>query len=518
MNTQIEMHIAQLKRVLPGLAKIVTRSTHLPVLQCVKVCLSQDAQVLTLQAHNLDEVASVRLPHKTEGLPGDMLVPLEMLTKIVKGCSANQSLQLIGTTQQTRIRYAVAGSFVERLLPHVPVQDWPTVKEISREQQQTVDKAFKIALRQAMECASLDDGRPVLNGVCLDVRERDGHSVVGTDGRHLYEANSFQFNLPEPLIIPDRAFLNWPGFLSDGTWKLSMLAALKEAGAESDSASRNDEAAWFQIDSEHWSYLARGADGQYPNWQQVIPRNTSGWTQITLERAAVDSLLQALPLLPGNEEPSEPVTLVVGKGLSVKARATGQTHCTRIEVRGAIVQGPALETTLNRTYLLRALRFGLHRIELHDSLGPLIFTAPGQRMIIMPMRAHNPTDPPSESNEQCSQNEKATAEPPSATEAETPTETRITVSTETIMAAPDPGNLLGHTNGVNGQEQNGEARSGFKAVLQHIDQIKTDLRAVISELNSTMVLLKTAEKEQRASAKEIETVRTKLREIQNVEI
>ncbi len=82
------------------------------------------------------------------------------------------------------------------------------------------------------------------------------------------------------------------------------------------------------------------------------------------------------------------------------------------------------------------------------------------------------------------------------------------------MTAPERGNLRAHSDGDNGQE----TRSTFRAALEHIDLIKANLRNVIGDLNGALALLKTAEKEQRATAREIETVRAKLKEIQSVSI
>jgi exonuclease VII small subunit len=90
--------------------------------------------------------------------------------------------------------------------------------------------------------------------------------------------------------------------------------------------------------------------------------------------------------------------------------------------------------------------------------------------------------------------------------------------TATTITAPERSNLRAHTNGTNGQEESRDTLSAFKTALEHIDRIKTNLRDVISDLSDAVALLKTAEKEQKASAKEIEAVRAKLREIQSVEI
>ena len=87
--------------------------------------------------------------------------------------------------------------------------------------------------------------------------------------------------------------------------------------------------------------------------------------------------------------------------------------------------------------------------------------------------------------------------------------------TTNTMTAPERSNLKA-PNTTN--EENGENRSAFKAALEQIDGIKSSLRDIIGELGEAMTMLKAAEREQRASAKEIEVFRAKLKEIQSVEI
>ena len=147
----------------------------------------------------------------------------------------------------------VAGSAVDRLVSHFSVTDWPEVKK-TQGPEINLDDTFKQALREALECSSVDSSRYVLNGACMDVTEKVVHYVVGTDGRHLYAGNSFQFSLTESLIVPSRRFIAWPGFMNDGGWKLSMLPKAQGKNQET------EEPAWFEITSEHWSYMAKAID------------------------------------------------------------------------------------------------------------------------------------------------------------------------------------------------------------------------------------------------------------------
>ena len=60
--------------------------------------------------------------------------------------------------------------------------------------------------------------------------------------------------------------------------------------------------------------------------------------------------------------------------------------------------------------------------------------------------------------------------------------------------------------------------SPVKAVIQHIENIKESLKGVLREFADVLDGLKQMEKEKKASDKEMESVREKLREIQNVRI
>jgi DNA polymerase III sliding clamp (beta) subunit (PCNA family) len=521
-NIEIEIPVAELKAVLPGLGKIICRHTTLPVLGCIKVTLDAPGHVICLQAHNLEEVATVRIQNQAAGNPGELLMPFEMLNKIIKGCASDQSVRFIGNKTETKIRYAVAGNFVDRMVDYVPVAEYPAVKVIDREPI-ALDEAFKTALREAIACASEDSTRYVLNGACLDVREPTAHYVVGTDGRHLYSANSFRFNLPESLIIPTRKFVTWPGFVTDGAWRLKMLPAVKVDPKETDKS--KEEPAWFEIHSDHWSYLTRGIDGQYPSWKQVLPADTNNWTQLILGEEAVQMMQQAMPLLPGADSLNQTIVMeVANNSLALRARGKDDKEDTRMLVPAVRIIGTPFEVALNRTYLLQALRFGLHTVRIQDSLTPLVFSEAGKTLIVMPIRLEDPAPPapqPAAENASAPQStsppENAPAAPPSAAGAENPTETeRKEPMTTPVnpMTPPARGNL----NGNSASRKQEESDSAFQAVSDKIDSLKSSLRQVITELTETQNLIKAAAKEKKASQKEVESVRTALRSLQKVEL
>lgn len=524
MKTQIQIPVSELRAVLPGLSKVTPRSSSLPVIQCLKFRLEENGSTLHVQAHNLEEIATVRLTLSEVGTPGTCLVPLDTLNQIVKGCSAEQSVRIISSGSETQISYPVADTWVQRLVPFTPAEDWPQVKDITQEPLQ-LDQSFKEALREALECASSDATRFVLNGACVDARTKDSHCVIGTDGKHLYCANSFAFGELECLIVRSRRFLVWPGFMNDGVWNLRVQPApLPDPAQNTKPSAENTEcSAWFQIQSDRWTYVTRAIDGQYPNWRQVVPSDTRNWTKINLELSAAKKILNALPLLPGGEELNKPVVLAATTGLVLRAKGKDQSCSTVLNVPDATVSGAPVQVALNRSFLVKALEFGLHRIEIHSSLEPLLFRNAGKTMVVMPLRMDETSESttnaaPAGAEGSQSKIENATAVPPSALVVQPSTEERkivpIKVTPDRETPRPENNN---HTE-TGGEQSTNQSGSAFKRALERGERLRAELKQTQAALNEMMLMLKSAEKEQRASAREIEAVRVKLKEIQTVKI
>ena len=144
--------------------------------------------------------------------------------------------------------------------------------------------------------------RIVLQGACLDQSDPACHSVVAADGRHLFTANTFQFTLPQSVIVPPRKFLAWSGFNADGDWRVGLTLDKK-----------NNEPEWLQLQSDHWTFITKPIQGDYPGWRHVVPADPK-CTTVTLSEDAIELMLDALPRLPGGDDLDQPVTLIVADG------------------------------------------------------------------------------------------------------------------------------------------------------------------------------------------------------------
>ena len=86
---------------------------------------------------------------------------------------------------------------------------------------------------------------------------------------------------------------------------------------------------------------------------------------------------------------------------------------------------------------------------------------------------------------------------------------------QTALTSPRRGNLPLKSETNSGTAP---AASALTSAVIQIETVKTALRDVMLDLNATLDLLKAAEKEKKASAKEVESVRATLRSLQKVAI
>ena len=188
-----------------------------------------------------------------------MLVPFDLLQRAVKGCTPSGSVVLTNNGNRTTLSYPLAGQLVEQPVPAIAVEEWPAAPTIEGSQE-VLDDNFKSAVSNAFACCSEDTLRAALVGAWIDVTDPKAHYVMGTDGRHLYAANSFKLTLPESLLLPHEKFLDWAGFKDDGVWKLILQPAKAP-----------EAAGWLQLQSDNWTFSIKRPDHNMPNWRQVIP-------------------------------------------------------------------------------------------------------------------------------------------------------------------------------------------------------------------------------------------------------
>ena len=497
----IEFPVSELRHALAGLGRIVNRSTTLPVLKHLRVT-REPAGTVTLQATDLDLAATYRAEVSQPGPVCDVLVPLEPLAKAARTAASNSRIAFLKEDASLTLRTYVSDSPVDQKLDTLGVEEWPPVQRCDLPPV-ILNQDLRSAVGSALQCSGQDSTRAALQGAWIDPSDPKAHYVMATDGRHLFTANSFAVAFKEPVLLPNQKFVQWSGFLDDGDWKVSILPSPKDK-----------EPGWLQVQSDHWTFLSRKQADLCPNWRQAVPSPTEAKSFVRFSEAALTFLKRLLPTLPGTDAFDRAVTLDLhDQILTVKARARNQSDWTRANVPDTRVSGKPVSIRLNRDYLLRAVQFGLVNLDLYDELSPAVFHHAGQRLVIMPIRS----DPgPSSDNQSPPPPEAAAPAHPSATQPQPTTEDNKTMVTPTSPPnTPAPASERGS---LKPKPEDAAHGTALKAAIEQIEALRGRLRDLAAELTQAVDLIKAAEREKKASEKEVESVRATLRSLQRVQI
>ena len=203
---EITLPVSELKSALPGFHKIIGKRLALPVLGHLR--LNRDSQGgVSLHVTDLDSHAIYHLPETQAGAPMDLLVPFAPLNQLVRRLASQEVVHFIPDgKQQILVKYPLAGSLMEQKLNTLPADEFPPLPKIHPKSGQPMGPEFGVAVKQALACCSRS--RPELQGVGVDVEDKQQHYVVASDGTALFAANSFAFDLQHPVIIPDSKLTN----------------------------------------------------------------------------------------------------------------------------------------------------------------------------------------------------------------------------------------------------------------------------------------------------------------------
>ncbi|MEQ1852785.1 MAG: DNA polymerase III subunit beta [Chthoniobacteraceae bacterium] len=481
--SKIVLPIAELKPALTGLGKIIAKRATLPVLNHIKIERTGDGWI-ALTATDLDSFVTVRLEQPTDGNNAfSLLVPYDELLGITKNCEKTDNLLLSKDGSNALIEYAIGNQLAQAKVESLPVEEFPAIPRMKGEPV-PVNETLRQAIHDALECASTDPTRRILNGACIDVSKPNAHYVVGTDGRHLFSSNSFNLPLKESLVIPSHKFIEWKEFNSDGEWQLKVSPAEKK-----------EDPAYLQISSRRWRFITRQIEGNYPNWRQVVPDSEGSKTTLTLDPQTLEPLIKTIERMPCHDAVNQTIGIEWKNGnLNLLGKASKDTDWMKVPLE-VKAMGKDITISLNRELLTKALSFGLNTVELIHPMSATRFSQNGRQMIVMPLRGDVRNPEPSAPK----------AEEPKPEASPTPT------STERKTMPANNGNGSHHN-------EPKEEKPTLDKALDQIEAIKGSYREAVKGLNELTDTLKAISKEQKGTEKELQTFRQTIRGLQSVKL
>jgi DNA polymerase-3 subunit beta len=360
-----------LARGLSVVSRAVSNRSTLPVL--ANVLLKTEDAGLKLTATNLEIGITYWVPGKIEA-DGATTVPAKLLTDLVNSLPAGDRVDL--TLQAGDTLHLVCGRF-ESHIKGIDADEFPAIGTAGeRPTTRIAQNALRRALAETVFAAASDEARPILTGV-LARFEGDQLTLAAADNyRIAVKTIAILDPVPETsVVIPARALNELARVLADVDDPVEIVLA----------GGRNQ--VMFHLDGI--DLVSRLIDGQFPNYQQVVPQSHT--TRAVFDR---EELLRAVrPAALIAHESANIVKLQIGAdsepGITVSASAEVGDHVGQVE---AAVEGDGTTIAFNARYLADVLtnvtaeQFAL---ELNGPLSPGVFKPLGDDRyihVVMPVR------------------------------------------------------------------------------------------------------------------------------------
>src|ERR1035437_886180 len=360
-----------LARGLQVVSRAVSTRSTLPVLNIV--LLRTEDGGLKLTATNLEIGMTYWVPVKVD-TGGAMTVPARLLTDIVAGLPANERVELELQAQETLPLQA--GRFETRV-KGIDADEFPAIPTAGeRPTTRVPQNVLRQALGEVTFAAATDEARPILTGV-LAKFEGDKLTLAAADNYRIAVKTLTMLDPVEEtsVVVPARSLQELSRILSDTSDPVDIVL----------SHSRNQ--ILFHI--EGIDLISRLIDGQFPNYQQVLPKGFT--TKAIVDREQLLKAVHLASLIVFSS--ANIVKLQVGKeaemGLQVSAAADIGDNKSEVE---ATVEGDGTTIAFNARYLIDVLTnvdADQFSIELNGPLSPGVFRPVGDGQyvhVVMPVK------------------------------------------------------------------------------------------------------------------------------------
>jgi DNA polymerase-3 subunit beta len=344
---------------------IVEPRQTLPIL--ANVLLEAAGDNVRLTATDLEVGARVSVPAKVVA-KGAITVSARKLAEIVKELPAAAVVLKVSENVTVTLRcggasYRMVGLAPDDFPPVVPAapQSWVSIEA----------KLLREMLLQTSFAVSHDETRYALNGVLFTFQGKDVR-MVATDGHRLaLSTRSLGQGVASATgIVPRKA--------------VTEIMRVIGAGEEVQLAITENQ---FVLQMPNFVMTARLIEGQFPNYEAVIPKAHPG--RLTTARAGLSAALRRVAVMA--EERNKPVKLALSPA-SLKVSASSQELGEAEEILDVDYAGEEMVIGFNSRYLLEAMA-ALEKdqvvLEIKDAQSPGVIKSvegEGYCCVIMPMR------------------------------------------------------------------------------------------------------------------------------------
>ena len=355
---------------------VATRAT-LPVL--ANVLLRTEEGGLKLTATNLEIGITAWVPGKVDE-PGEITVPARLLTDLV-GSLPPQKIDLELSAKDRTLKLTCGGSRAS--IKGIEADEFPVVGAIGEAPVTAVDaRVLREALNEVVFAAASDESRPILTGV-LTKLDAETMTLAAADNYRIAVRTLTVARAVSPetsVVVPGRSYAELIRILPDA-----------EAPVEV-TITPNRSQIHFHV--EGVDLVSRLIEGQFPNYEPIVPRKDAWTARATLDRESFLAGTRRASFFA--RDSANIVKVEVGGEDGEAAGVTISAHAVDIgdnaDALDARVEGAPTTIAFNARYLtdvLGALGAEEAVLELSGPLAPGVIRGVGKDdyvHVIMPVR------------------------------------------------------------------------------------------------------------------------------------
>lgn len=326
---KIKILKTELIKNIQNVQNVISSRTSLPIL--ANILIEARANTIKLTSTDLDIGISSVFTSEIEE-EGAITVPAKRFNDIIKELPDEDVL--IGTMKNNSITIKCEKCFFKIL--GLPKEDFPKLPEFEKEPHAIIEQGvLKNMLGMTHFSMSRDETRYVLNGASF-LFKNNQLIIVATDGKRLglVKKDTTKNTLDKSIIVPSKTI-----------YELSRV--LKNEGEARIMFNENQ----IRFELDNITIISRLVEGEYPNYDQVIPKEAKEKMVIQREQFLLGVRRAALL----TTQDSQSIKIDILRNKTIISKANPNIGEAREEIETAY-KGPEMTVGFNPTYLIDALK------------------------------------------------------------------------------------------------------------------------------------------------------------------